>query len=228
MANLPIFLYQENGNQLLPPYPLLPYNASQEETLKTHILHPGTERVILTVRLLEVVLVGNVPQQVLTLVKPPARGFRLQLKSKIMEDRQKMEHVVLLIPNLGFQMESFQELGWDVPLEEESQFEDSIVSFSFPRTCSMKCMAWNCRGMMNPNISRCVWDLVHFFQVSLLILTETRTTAERAAVVAKNMPFDEWFFTNSIGMLVVLGFYDELINFRWMFSPLLSRRSMLW
>ena len=64
--------------------------------------------------------------------------------------------------------------------------------------CSqMNILLWNCRGALNGDFMRRVYEMVvnHF----LAIITETRVGGDKAAKIVEGLPFNGFFVTDTIG-----------------------------
>ena len=63
----------------------------------------------------------------------------------------------------------------------------------------MNIIMWNCRGALNPDFKGRVMEIMVNHFPSILILTETRVGGVKAAKIIKELPFDGFFVTETVG-----------------------------
>ena len=64
----------------------------------------------------------------------------------------------------------------------------------------MNLLIWNCRGTLNPTFCSNVTGLARIYSPTILILTETKASGDRAKRIANRLPFDRAIFANTIGL----------------------------
>ena len=131
-------------------------------------------------------------------------------------------------------------------------------SIEFPNTncAKMNILLWNCRGALNADFARRIYEMAVNYSPSIMVLTETRVGGERAARIIEKLPFDGSFATDTIGYVgglwllwkkeevevSVLSSTEQEIhasikvsnsNLSWLFSsiyasPRLYERKILW
>ena len=120
----------------------------------------------------------------------------------------------------------------------------------------MNILLWNCRGALGLDFKRRVLEMMVNHFPSILIITETRVSGDRAARIIEDLPFDGFFTTETIGYagglwllwkreevdIVVLSATEQEIhatvqvhnsNLTWLISPIyasphLAERKILW
>jgi exonuclease III len=91
------------------------------------------------------------------------------------------------------------EKAWN-SLEAEGQlFPINNPSFMSSNEIGVNILTWNCRGVLNPCFRKALLDTLNINSPEILILTETRLGGDRAAELARSLPFDEFLSTNTIG-----------------------------
>ncbi|XP_030925036.1 uncharacterized protein LOC115952092 [Quercus lobata] len=63
----------------------------------------------------------------------------------------------------------------------------------------MNILLWNCRGALGLDFKRRVLEMMVNHFPSILIITETRVSGDRAARIIEDLPFDGFFTTETIG-----------------------------
>nr|XP_023873296.1 uncharacterized protein LOC111985881 [Quercus suber] len=120
----------------------------------------------------------------------------------------------------------------------------------------MNVLLWNCRGALNSDFKRRVFEMVVNHFPSIMIITETRVGGDRAARICEDLPFDGFFVTETIGYagglwllwkkeevdVFVLSSTEQEIhatvkvrdsNLTWLISPIyasprIAERKILW
>lgn len=90
----------------------------------------------------------------------------------------------------------------------------------------MNILLWNCKGALNLDFKRRIIEMVVNHFPFIMIITETRVGEDRAGNISEDLPFDEFFATDTIGYAG--GFDSSGKKTTWMFSSyqLRSRRFM--
>ena len=66
--------------------------------------------------------------------------------------------------------------------------------------CSkMNILLWNCRGALNGDFTRRVFEMAVNHFPAIMIITETRVGGDRATKIIEGLPFDGFFVTETIG-----------------------------
>ena len=66
--------------------------------------------------------------------------------------------------------------------------------------CSkMNVLLWKCRGALNSDFKRRVFEMAVNYFPSVMIITKTRVGGDRAARIYEDLPFDGFFVTETIG-----------------------------
>ena len=63
----------------------------------------------------------------------------------------------------------------------------------------MNILLWNCRGALNGDFKRRVFEMVVNHFPSIMVITETRVGDDRAAKIIEGLPFDGFFVIETIG-----------------------------
>ena len=64
----------------------------------------------------------------------------------------------------------------------------------------MNLLIWNCRGTLNPTFCSNVIGLAHIYSPTILMLTETKASGDRAKRIANRLPVDRAIFANTVGL----------------------------
>ena len=119
----------------------------------------------------------------------------------------------------------------------------------------MNILMWNCRGALNPDFKRRVFELVVNHRPSIMVITETKVGGERAKKIIEGLPFGFittgtigyagglWILWNKEGVEISLLANTEqeihatlkvhASNLSWLFSaiyasPRMAKRQILW
>ena len=66
--------------------------------------------------------------------------------------------------------------------------------------CSqMNVLLWKCRGAFNSDFKRRVFEMAVNYFPSVMIITETKVGGDRATRIWKDLPFDGFFVTDTVG-----------------------------
>lgn len=82
---------------------------------------------------------------------------------------------------------------------EVAMMNPSQVEFPVGQSVQMNILMWNCRGALNPDFTRRVFEMVVNHHPSIMVITETRVGGKRAKRIIKGLPFDGFLTTKTIG-----------------------------
>ena len=80
-----------------------------------------------------------------------------------------------------------------------------VVKFLFINSI-MNILIWNYRGALNPNFRSIVTGMVSSYSPAIMIISETKTSGERAKGIVDRLPLDGAIFANTIGLTRGLWF----------------------
>ena len=60
-------------------------------------------------------------------------------------------------------------------------------------------LLWNCKGALNADLKRRIFEMAINRHPSIMVITETRVLGDRAARIIEDMPFDGSIVTDNIG-----------------------------
>lgn len=63
----------------------------------------------------------------------------------------------------------------------------------------MNILMWNCKGALNLNFKRRVFETVMNHRPLIMVITETKVGGERARKIIEGLPFDGFITTDTIG-----------------------------
>ena len=70
----------------------------------------------------------------------------------------------------------------------------------------MNILLWNCRGALNVDFKRRIFEMAINHQLSIMVVTETRVRGDRAAKIIKGLPFHGSIVTNTVKYAKDFGF----------------------
>ena len=77
----------------------------------------------------------------------------------------------------------------------------------------MNILLWNCRGALNADFKRRIFEMAINHQPSIMVVTETRVGGDRAAKIIEGLPFDGSIVTDTVeyvGGLWILWKTDDV------------------
>ena len=63
----------------------------------------------------------------------------------------------------------------------------------------MNILLWNCRGALNADFKRRIFEMVINHQLSIVVVTKMRVGGDRAAKIIEGLPFDGSIVSDTIG-----------------------------
>ena len=63
----------------------------------------------------------------------------------------------------------------------------------------MNILLWNCKGALNADFKRRIFEMAINHQTSIMVITETRVGGDRAKKIIEDLPFDGSIVTDTIG-----------------------------
>ena len=82
---------------------------------------------------------------------------------------------------------------------EEVALVPSPIEVPIGRLVKMNILMWNCRGALNVDFKRRIFEMVVNHHPAIMVITKTRVSGKRAKRIAKGLPFDGFYATDTIG-----------------------------
>ncbi|KAK9990872.1 hypothetical protein SO802_025857 [Lithocarpus litseifolius] len=108
-----------------------------------------------------------------------------------------LKYLVTWKPNWEASTNLLRNLGWS--LVEAAMMGPNSIEFPNTNCTQMNILLWNCRGALNADFTRRIYEMAVNHYPSIMVLTETRVGGERAARIIEKLPFDGSFTTETIG-----------------------------
>ena len=64
---------------------------------------------------------------------------------------------------------------------------------------AMNILMWNCRGALNPNFKRRIYEMAINHKPAIMVITETKVGGDRVERIIADLPFDGFITTETIG-----------------------------
>ena len=64
---------------------------------------------------------------------------------------------------------------------------------------AMNILMWNCRGALNPDFKRRIFEMAINHKPAIMVITETRVGGDRAKRIIADLPFDGFITADTIG-----------------------------
>ena len=88
-------------------------------------------------------------------------------------------------------------LGWS--MVEATAMNPSRVEIPMDQFVKMNILLWNCRGALNLDFKRRVFEMAVNHRPSIMVITETRVGGSRVEKIIDGLPFYGFITTNTIG-----------------------------
>ena len=75
----------------------------------------------------------------------------------------------------------------------------ALAEFPLDQFVAMNILMWNCRGALNPNFTRRIFEMAINHNPAIMVITETRVGGDRVAKIIAGLPFDGFITTETIG-----------------------------
>ena len=82
---------------------------------------------------------------------------------------------------------------------EAAAMTPSRVEVPMDQFIKMNILMWNCRGALNPDFKRRIFEMAVNHRPSIMVITETRVGGSRAEKIIEGLPFDGFITTETIG-----------------------------
>lgn len=73
------------------------------------------------------------------------------------------------------------------------------VEVSLGQFVAMNILMWNCRGALNPDFKRQIFEMAVNHNLTIMVIIETRVRGDRAERIIDDLPFDGFITTETIG-----------------------------
>ncbi|XP_050248950.1 uncharacterized protein LOC126696221 [Quercus robur] len=104
----------------------------------------------------------------------------------------------------------------------------SEIEVSLGQFVKINILLWNCKGALNADLKRRIFEMAINRHPSIMVITETRVLGDRAARIIEDMPFDGSIVTDTIGYAGGLWLLWKKDDVNVMLLPRLSKRRILW
>ena len=72
------------------------------------------------------------------------------------------------------------------------------IEISLSQFVNMNILLWNCRGALNADFVRIIFEMAINHRPSIMVVTETRVRGDRAGKIIERLPFDGYITTDII------------------------------
>ena len=106
-----------------------------------------------------------------------------------------LKHILIWKPEWKHSKELLRRLGWSM-VEAATMNRVEILMGQFVK---MNILMWNCRGALNPDFKRRVFEMAVNHRPLIMVITETRVGGSRAEKIIEALPFDGFITMETIG-----------------------------
>ncbi|XP_023878054.1 uncharacterized protein LOC111990509 [Quercus suber] len=107
------------------------------------------------------------------------------------------KYLMIWKPEWKHSKDLLRRLGWS--MVEAAAMNPSRVEVPMGQFVKMNILMWNCRGALNLDFKRRVFEMVVNHRPSIMVITETRVGGSRAEKIIEALPFDGFITTETIG-----------------------------
>ena len=80
----------------------------------------------------------------------------------------------------------------------------NLVEVPLGQFVVMNILMWNCRGALNLDFKRRIYEMAINHNLAIMVITKTRVDRDRAERIIADLPFDGFITTETIGYAVGL------------------------
>ena len=80
----------------------------------------------------------------------------------------------------------------------------NLVEVPLGQFVVMNILMWNCRGALNLDFKRRIYEMAINHNLAIMVITKTRVDRDRAERIIADLPFDGFITTETIGYVVGL------------------------
>nr|XP_023916008.1 uncharacterized protein LOC112027589 [Quercus suber] len=102
-------------------------------------------------------------------------------------------------PNWMGSKDILRRMGWSMMEAIVMNTNPMEIEVPLGQFVKMNILLWNCRGALNVDFKRRVFEMAVNHQTSILVITETRVGGDRAKKIIEDLPFDGSIVTDTIG-----------------------------
>lgn len=108
-----------------------------------------------------------------------------------------LKYLMIWKPNWTTSKDLLRRLGWS--MIDAAMMNPNQVKVLVGQFVQMNILMWNCRGALNLDFKRRIFEMVVNHHPSIMVITKTRVGRERAERIIKGLPLDGFITTDTIG-----------------------------
>ena len=108
-----------------------------------------------------------------------------------------LKYMMIWKPEWKHSKDLLRSLGWS--MVEAAAMNPSHVEVPMDQFVKMNILMWNCRGALNPDFKRRVFEMAVNHRPSIMVITKIRVGGSRAEKIIDGLPFDGFITTDTIG-----------------------------
>ncbi|XP_050269430.1 uncharacterized protein LOC126713652 [Quercus robur] len=139
---------------------------------------------------------GNMPTMKLFQILKPIKRFDLHLCYRE-EIQGILNYMAMWKPNWVASKDLLRRLGWS--MIALAKIGSNSMEIPNNHCSQMNILLWNCRGALNRDFKRRVFEMAVNHFPSIMVITETGVGGDRAAKIIESLPFDGFFAIDTIG-----------------------------
>lgn len=90
-------------------------------------------------------------------------------------------------------------MGWSIVEVVATNTNPPEIEVPLSQFVKMNVLLWNCRGALNPDFKRRIFEMAINHRPAIFVVIETRVGGDRVAKIIEELPFDGFITTDTIG-----------------------------
>ena len=154
------------------------------------------ERKLVDFRGMATAHMGNHPMLKLVQILAPVKICDMLICCRE-EIEEILKYMMVWKPKWKNSKDLLRRLGWS--MVEAATMNPSQVEVLIGQFVQMNILMWNCKGALNPDFKRRIFEMTVNHRPSIMVITETRVGGDRAEDIISGLPFDGFITTDTIG-----------------------------
>ena len=109
-----------------------------------------------------------------------------------------LKYMMVWKPDWGASKALLREMGWSMMEAAAMNANPQEIEVSLSQFIKMNVLLWNCRGALNQDFPRRIFEMAINHRPAIFVVTETRVGGDRAAKIIDGLPFDGSITTDTI------------------------------
>nr|POE58614.1 hypothetical protein CFP56_50203 [Quercus suber] len=108
-----------------------------------------------------------------------------------------LKYLMIWKPEWNSSKDLLRRLGWS--MVDAAMMNPNPVEVPLGQFVQMNILMWNCKGALNPDFKRRIFEMTINHNPAIMVITETRVGGDRAERIIADLLFDGFITTETIG-----------------------------